>query len=159
VRISLIGCSGKGYKLAPVSGKVTADGKPVANIRVVFAPRRPEEGKAVSGPWSSGRTNEQGEYTLLTRYDEKGAVVGINDVSFAYDDMDPDTYEDLQDELAGARNGEDKEEFERIKKQVAEAKKLLQRPASSEELTQEFEVPSGGTTEANFEIAETEEAE
>jgi hypothetical protein len=153
--MSFIGCSDKGYQLAPVSGKITADGNPIANIRVVFAPRT-QTGDAVTGPWSSGITNEQGEFTLFTRYDEKGAVVGVNDVSFAYDDMDPDTYEDLLDELAGARNGEDKAEFERIKKAVAEAKVLLERPAASEELTEEFEVTSGGSSEANFDINETE---
>jgi hypothetical protein len=62
----------------------------------------------------------------------------------------------LLDELAGARNGEDKAEFERIKKAVAEAKVLLERPAASEELTEEFEVTSSGSSEANFDINETE---
>ena len=78
---TLAGCGDS--SIAPVSGKVTLDGAPVAGIRLVFSPVLIEGTDA--GPWSSGLTNEAGEYSLETRHKDVGAVVGEHTVSFVYD--------------------------------------------------------------------------
>jgi hypothetical protein len=66
------GCGGSRY--APVSGTVTMDGKPLANVAVSF---QPVGGELNPGAGSSGRTNERGEYTLQVIGGRgQGAVVG-----------------------------------------------------------------------------------
>ena len=47
-------------------GKVTYDGEPLAKIRVVFNPI-PVGGSAVPGPYSTGVTDEEGNFSLETR--------------------------------------------------------------------------------------------
>jgi hypothetical protein len=59
--------------LAPVSGVVTMDGKPLAGKNVVFSPK---EGRA-----SMGRTNENGEYKLMYTNRWEGAIIGPHDVT------------------------------------------------------------------------------
>ncbi len=69
----LAGC-GRGYQLAPVSGRVLMDDKPLANAEVTFYP---SWGKDL--PISVGVTNEQGDFTLQVggdRANTPGAVVG-----------------------------------------------------------------------------------
>lgn len=63
-----IGC-GSEMKVAPVSGTLTLDGKPVEQASVVF---EPEEG----GRPSFGVTNTQGRYTLAYSRTLNGAEVG-----------------------------------------------------------------------------------
>jgi hypothetical protein len=69
------GCSSSGDKFAPVSGKVTLNGKPVRNATISFQPVAPE-GSMKAGPGSSGKTNENGEYTLALSTGGTGAWVG-----------------------------------------------------------------------------------
>ncbi|HEX5272747.1 MAG TPA: hypothetical protein VFW33_19755 [Gemmataceae bacterium] len=69
-----LGC-GSGQKFAPVSGKVTLDGQPLAGATVSLQPIAPE-GSAEAGPGSAGKTNEKGEYTLTGDKGQKGALVG-----------------------------------------------------------------------------------
>ena len=83
--LSFVGCGDE--SIAPVSGKVTVDGEPVAGIRLVFSPIL-KEGKSDPGPWSSGLTNEAGEYSLQTRHEDEGAIIGTHTVAFVYDDRD-----------------------------------------------------------------------
>ena len=74
------GCgSGDGGALAPVSGTVTMDGKPLADATVTFDPVKTRVQWAAS---SEGKTDENGRYslTLLTR-PKKGAVIGRHRVS------------------------------------------------------------------------------
>jgi hypothetical protein len=72
----LVGCGDS--RFAPVSGTVKMDGKPLANVSVIFQPN----GKEVNpGPGSSGRTNEQGEYSLQAMgTGVRGAVLGEHKV-------------------------------------------------------------------------------
>ncbi|QDU49349.1 Ig-like domain-containing protein [Gimesia panareensis] len=69
-----LGCSGGGdeIKLAPVSGVVTMDGKPLANAVVIFSPAK--------GNPSSGRTDTSGNYTLQYKERLKGAVPGNHSI-------------------------------------------------------------------------------
>jgi len=77
----LIGC-GSNEKTAPVSGTVTLNGKPVADIAVTFAPVA-SDGKNVTGTSAFGVTDAAGHYALkLYGTETKGATVGKNQVRF-----------------------------------------------------------------------------
>src|SRR5438132_10533557 len=78
------GCGGP--TLAPVSGKVTLDDKPLAGATVGFYPL--DAKSPASAPTSSGRTNDKGEYKLQTVMTSRpGAVVGKHRVSIT---VEPD---------------------------------------------------------------------
>ncbi|MFO0941872.1 MAG: hypothetical protein U0930_14055 [Pirellulales bacterium] len=70
---SLSGCGDSGPKVAPVSGKITFKGKPYTKAMITFQPRD-------GGPQGFGRTNEQGEFSILTG-EKKGAVLGTHKVT------------------------------------------------------------------------------
>ena len=146
--LTAIGCSGGDY--VSVSGKVTNNGDPVPNVRVVFTPDAVGENH-VPGPYSSGETDENGTFTLRTRYDEAGAVVGPHRVGFEWADIDFDAMSGLKDEL-GMDEG-DPTETAAIQKRIEELKqKLKSRPKVNLNEVIEFEVPKGGTETADFEI-------
>jgi len=87
------GCGSSG-KVAPVSGTVTLDGKPLANARVVFQPIG-SPGKPNAGMGSTGDTDANGKYTLKTvDTDQSGAVVAKHSViiSLKTESSDLDTY-------------------------------------------------------------------
>ncbi|MCR9234092.1 MAG: Ig-like domain-containing protein [bacterium] len=75
VPLVCLGCSrgGDDIKLAPVSGVVTMDGKPLTNAIVIFSPQK--------GNPSSGRTDSSGNYTLTYRDQLKGAVPGSHSIT------------------------------------------------------------------------------
>ncbi len=74
--LSLVGCSSSEHELAPVSGKVTLGGKPLAGASVAFQPRSQGD-PTDTGPTSIGTTDEQGRYSLRVNKDNReGAVVG-----------------------------------------------------------------------------------
>lgn len=77
---SFSGCN-FGSELAPVSGKVTADGAPVAGVRIVFYPK-PTEDNPAPGPFAEGETDDQGRFTLVSRDVHLGACVGVNQIRF-----------------------------------------------------------------------------
>jgi hypothetical protein len=154
VVLSLTGCGNGDYSVASVSGRVISNGEPVSGIRLVFAPQISIENGS-PGPWSTAVTDAEGAFTLKTRYKKNGAVVGLHHVSFEFDDIDPDAMEDLMEDLEEAR-GEDgsREEFNAVKKQIADLKRRIdsQTVKVSEEFSIDFDVPKGGTTEANFDL-------
>lgn len=73
VGFSAIGCGDGGPATAPVTGKVTFDGKPYANAIVTYSP-------VGGGPSAIGKSNENGEYEVFT-VGKKGAVLGSHKVS------------------------------------------------------------------------------
>jgi hypothetical protein len=78
--LAAVGCS-RTYRIAPVSGRITIDGKPLANATVQFYPMAPATAEN-PGPTAIGRTDEDGRYTVAP-FDgsaSKGAVVGKNKV-------------------------------------------------------------------------------
>lgn len=81
VTAGAVGCGGPGYKLAAVSGRVTLDGKALADATVQFYPF-PPPGSIEAGPTSIGHTDENGRYTLALGDGTaaKGAVVGKHKV-------------------------------------------------------------------------------
>jgi hypothetical protein len=68
------GCSETGPQLAPVSGVITLDGKPLAGGSIVFQPTAPP-GTTAAGKGSSGNCDDQGRYTLATIDGKSGAIV------------------------------------------------------------------------------------
>jgi hypothetical protein len=67
------GCGGS--RFASVSGKVTMDGKALPNAIVTFSPEK-KAGSIDAGPSSTGKTNDNGEYTLVAATGQSGAQVG-----------------------------------------------------------------------------------
>jgi hypothetical protein len=78
--VFILGCSDSKY--APVSGTVTMDGEPLADVLVTFQPA----GDTMNpGPGSSGRTNDKGEYTLkVIGENQQGAVIGMHTVQIQH---------------------------------------------------------------------------
>jgi hypothetical protein len=77
----ICGC-GYGRKVAPVSGVVTLNGKPIADVAVTFEPIVPE-GQSIAGLSAFGVTGADGRYSLkLYGTETRGATVGKNRVKF-----------------------------------------------------------------------------
>lgn len=68
------GCGEAQRSIAPVSGKVTPDGKPLAGASVIFIPM--DDPKLPLGVISKAETDAQGHFTLITSDERNGAVVG-----------------------------------------------------------------------------------
>ena len=63
------GCSGGKFKLYPVEGTVTQDGKPLMNALIEFHPQ-------TEGGTSYGETDQSGRFTLEYCGGKKGAIAG-----------------------------------------------------------------------------------
>ncbi|MEW4453673.1 carboxypeptidase-like regulatory domain-containing protein [Bremerella sp. JC817] len=75
---AIVGCSSgysSGEKLAPVTGTVTVNGKPMAGINVMFEP-------VESGGASRGTTDDEGKFEVYFTLNEKGAIPGKHHVQF-----------------------------------------------------------------------------
>jgi hypothetical protein len=125
----LVGCSSEPYKYAPVSGHITQDGKAVANVAVIFSPVAPK-GSIDAGPGSTGKTDAEGRYTLtVVGKDIRGALIGKHVVLISQAGQEEvDTSDDSP------------RKFKRISK-----KDKRDQPRT-------FDVPPGGTEEANFDL-------
>jgi hypothetical protein len=122
--VTTVGC---GSNMAPVSGTVMLDGKPLANATVVFEPISNEPNP---GPGSIGTTNAKGEFSLqLMTGKGQGAVVGKHKVSIT-------AYEGGGEAPSSSPD--------------AVFRKPLVPTMYNAESKLTFEVPSGGTTSANF---------
>ena len=151
--ISISGCSGKEYSLAPVSGTVTHEGKPVAKLGIYFSPEPVGENYAV-GPYSKGVTDSDGKFTIKTRYDEKGGVVGKHTLTFEYTDISETAMSELQEALNDAKDsgsGEEvKETNEKIRKLTA---KLKGRPVlDGRKMT--IDIPADGLQDFKIELSD-----
>jgi hypothetical protein len=82
VALSLFaGCGTPGIdvKLAPVTGAVTKDGKPLTDVKVILESKDP----ASKAPMLFGLTNAEGKYEIQTSSGEKGAPAGLYKVYLA----------------------------------------------------------------------------
>jgi hypothetical protein len=105
------------------------------------------------GPYSKGVTDENGIFTLKTRYDEPGAVAGPHKVGFAWDDIEFDSMSTLKEELAdssgdAARTAAAQQGIDELKQKIQSRPKLDFRKVFG------FEVPNEGTASADFELGE-----
>jgi hypothetical protein len=125
--VVLAGCGRR--DIAPVSGRVTLNDKPLAHATVIFQPDSQERNP---GPGSAGTTDANGQFTLqLMTGDVQGAIVGKHKVSItAYegDDVVPSSGSDMM------------------------FRKALLPLKYNAQTELHFEVPSGGTTSADFNL-------
>lgn len=128
---AISGCgSSSEFELAPVSGVVTLDGKPVPYTQIVFVPQG-TGGKINPGPGSAASCDDQGRYQLATVRGDDGAVVGLHSVRISSVGPPPQTSGDT------TIGPPPKEAFP------------LQYNLDS---TLTFDVPAGGTTAADFNL-------
>ena len=66
----LSGCSGSGPEVAPVSGRVTLDGVPMAGAQIRFQPQ------ASGGSPSYGTADQDAQYVLGYKHGQPGALIG-----------------------------------------------------------------------------------
>jgi hypothetical protein len=139
VLATALGCGGDGPKMSEVSGVVTINGKPYPNAVVSFQPLGTKENPN-PGRGSSGYTDESGRFTLKTDEGRTGAVVGKHRVRIMTKGNNVETY----DPTTGSPDGD-----------LANPGKATIDPILPEwnsMSTKEFEVPAGGTKDANFDI-------
>ena len=133
--VATLGAVGCGPRTVPVSGKIIVDGEAAENIRVVF---QSAATTAEVPPLATGLTDAQGEYSLrLADTNKRGAVPGPYVVFLTWSDPDA-TDNPIEGETV----------------EVESPYKLPPR-ANSGELR--FEVPDGGTSDANFEFDSSSE--
>jgi hypothetical protein len=154
---ALAGCGSEGFVLAPVAGRVTVDGQPVAGLRIAFEPVG-SASRPAPGPESIGVTDDEGRFTLATLSESprRGAVVGkcrvriwtlpSNQKDALFDDQDP--------------NYDPVKEIQVLKEKIGgRSRKKVQRPTGALPLRYNdntelaFEVPPGGTDQADFQIS------
>jgi hypothetical protein len=129
----LAGCGGEPFKTVSVSGKVTLEGEPLSLATVTFRPVAP--GPNGLAPTSYGKTDESGEFSLkLISNDSNGAVVGKHRVEIT----------------VKSAAAEEAEESDVTPEAAHKETKIPSRYNTDSELT--FDVPSGGTGEANFDL-------
>jgi hypothetical protein len=87
--VGLIFVSGCGPEMAPVKGRITCAGKPVANAAVTFSPVPASETDKEPGKPATGFTDEDGRYELSTYKARDGALVGEHRVLVMIDDTNP----------------------------------------------------------------------
>jgi hypothetical protein len=121
------GCGGKTGPV-PVSGRVTLDNKPLRKAKVNFQPIG-REGDNNPGGGSFAETDAEGHFTLKTVFGEQdGAVVGTHRVEISAFDREVDPANDR------------------------DRRRNLVPPEYNSGTKLRFEVPSGGTREANFDL-------
>jgi len=128
--ILLCGC-GADSRIAPVSGVVTLNGKPVADVAVSFQPIATDTNNA-PGPAAYGVTGPDGRYTARILGEQaKGASVGKNQVRFSPHAAVTDTSDEG----------------------LKQAKPKVKVPARYwMDSKIEFDVPAGGTNSADFQL-------
>jgi hypothetical protein len=124
------GCGSQ--KFAPVSGRVTLNGEPLANAFVTFNPI-PKAASIEGGPTAVGMTDQDGRFSLRVSLDQNGALVGKHRVAIT---------------VVNAQAGNTDARVGRKGRPLTSA--IPSRYNDQSDLT--FEVPSGGTDQANFEL-------
>jgi hypothetical protein len=119
---AMTGC-GEGADFAPVEGKVTLAGKPLADAYLTFQPKRGTPDQV-----SIGKTDSEGHF-VLTQFgtDRPGALVGMHQVSLTT--IAPDAMKDERTKLPKDRI-----------------------PKRYERNPLQFEVSAAGTTAADFDL-------
>jgi hypothetical protein len=133
--LMLAGCSG-GRKIVPVSGMVRVNGQPYPNAIVSFQPVG-TDGDQNPGRGSSAKTGPDGRFTLSVDGQTPGALTGKHRVRISTD--------------LGA-GGTPKEGFDSDPNwRPGRMVEII--PAEWHDLSKhEFDVPAGGTDQANFDI-------
>lgn len=151
VLVAATGCGGQNFQA--VSGKVTFDGKPLANAEVVFAPMETEQ-NGNPGPASFGVTDENGNFSLATQTGIQGAIVTRHRVGITVKGPSEEEISAKIDEALPKNRSISEKEFTRLEKAArAQFGKSITLPESYNLKSKiQFDVPAGGTSEANFEL-------
>lgn len=129
--VGLVAATGCGSNVAPVSGRITLDEKPLVNATVIF---EPDSDLKNPGPGSQGKTDANGEYALqLFTGEAKGAIIGKHVVRIT-------SYEGDDGTVPSSNPNET----------VFRKSLVDERYNSKSEL--KFEVQPGGSTSANFDL-------
>lgn len=72
--------------IAPVKGRVTCNGKPVADAALIFSPVPKNENDKESGKAAAAGTDEDGYFVLSTYKERDGALIGKHRVSVTVDE-------------------------------------------------------------------------
>lgn len=134
--ILLAGCGG--VAAVPVSGMVTVNGLPLENVAVNFTPIAAE---GAEGPGSSGVTDAEGRFSLKTIGERRanGAVVGKHRVTLSEGGIEGTNLDPYSDPTLSPQE---------VASRLAQFRFKL--PPAARDGTLTFEVPPGGTSEANF---------
>src|SRR5262245_34327405 len=123
--VVLTAATGCQRTVVPVSGRVAVKGKPLAGAVVTFQPQTGRDSAQPAASGSVGRTDAQGRFALrLVAPDRPGAAPGEHTVTISTAAGDP----------------------------RASPAKDAHLPKSWRDGSHRFHVPTGGTTEANFDI-------
>jgi hypothetical protein len=128
--LTLVGCGGKGYELAPVTGKVTCQDKPVPGGTVILSLVADSDTKA---PPATARVDEEGNFVLMTQ-GKPGAAIGKHRISFSMPEVEKEP----------SSGGDPEDEAERKAEQEL-AQKLAKFPCRRPAV-QEFTVAAGENT-------------
>jgi len=139
----LLGC-GDGTKYVKVSGTVTLDGKPYKNAIVSFQPLATKNNPN-PGFGSTGLTDENGHYTLMSTDGHTGAVPGKHLIRIRTKVDDPSAVVD-------ASVGSPDDPFPKGKKAELEP---IPQEWYADSSRKEADVPDNGTDKANFDIVTT----
>jgi hypothetical protein len=136
---ALVGCSDRRYETVPVSGRVTLDGEPLADVGLLFVPLARKTDEPNVGPGSLGRTDATGRYHLQTARGETGAVPTEHVVRLS-----------LAEEPRAAVASNDFTPEGDIRRRDGRRKRTL--PACAGDGTLRFNVPPDGTDQADFDL-------
>ena len=127
ISAAILGC-GRKSNVVPVSGRVTLDGQPLANVAINFGPLT----GGLDGAYASyGKTDADGRYWLKLVDDGRpGATIGKNRVT-------------LNESTPGAETD------------GAATRIQFKLPPTARDGTLQFEVPTTGTDAANFEFSKS----
>jgi hypothetical protein len=126
------GCGDRAPRIAPVSGRVTLDGKPLGKGSITFVPTATKENQA-PGPTAQALTDADGRYQLSVDVSTPGAVVGKCRIYITTLLSDPAT----DDRDAG---GPRPKVRDRVPAKYNQGTELT------------FDVPPTGTDQANFDL-------
>ncbi len=152
--LALSGCGDS--SIAPVSGTVTFEGKPVPNLQIIFSPIPTEDNSAV-GPFSSGKTDADGKFSLKTKQGASGAFVGNHRVSFEYTDLPADGVDLLVDKMLEAQDEGKEAKYNEAKQKMAELKAKLKERPNLEQRFKPVSIPAGGSDDLKLELSEMAE--
>jgi hypothetical protein len=133
--VVLLGCGPQPPRVAKVSGRVTLDGKPLPKASVTFVPMA-SKGNQNPGPTAQGMTDADGRYQLAVDVSTPGAVVGKCRIYVTTILSDPA----IDDRDAG---GPIRKVRDRVPQRYNQGTEL------------QFDVPPGGTNQANFDLTST----
>ncbi|MFI4874815.1 MAG: hypothetical protein ACIALR_05740 [Blastopirellula sp. JB062] len=123
------GCGGGDQaKMAPVSGRIFLDGKPMGDLSISFVPQTASLKEPEVGPGSLAKTDAEGRYSLTAVDGRSGAVVATHIVRIV-----PALSDGSNPDAPGAIN-------------------KIRLPKSAKDGSIRFTVPEQGTDQADFQL-------